>query len=221
MEHIALATVTPPSSEPVDTTTAAEWLRVDGDDDDSRIAAIVSAARELFEVHTGRAIALATFRQSHDRFPLLPNSQYSPGNPNAVTPVLQNVWPLDPSPWAIKLLRSPLVAGSVTIQYYDVNGTLQTMDPTAYVVDADSEPPRLAPASGAFWPSVQMRPGAVQVTYTAGYASAAAVPPTALLGIKMLLGAFYDNPNAVGAKLEELPMGIQALIAANRVAAIW
>lgn len=221
MEHISLAIVTPPASEPVDTTTAAEWLRVDGDDDDGRISALVSAARELVEVHTGRAMLATVFRQSHDRFPLLPNSQYSPGNPSAVTPVLQNVWPLDPSPWAIKLLRGPVQSGSVTIKYYDVTNTLVTMDPTTYTVDSDSEPARLAPASGSFWPSVSFRPGAVQVTFTAGYASASAVTPTLLLAIKLLVGHYYDNPNAIGAKLDELPMGIQALIAANRVAAVW
>ena len=58
--------------------------------------------------------------------------------------------------------------------FIDADGAPQTVDPGDYVLDAFSEPGRLLPVDK--WPLADSRPGAVTVVYTAGYASAAAVP---------------------------------------------
>ncbi|MDE2106698.1 MAG: head-tail connector protein, partial [Patescibacteria group bacterium] len=193
--HFSLSITTPPAVEPVAVSYVKSWLRVDGDDHDDQIADLISMARSLVEDYAGRALVNTVYTAYYDRFPLVPNSQYTPGNPNTLAPVLQNTWPLDPSIWALKLPRSPLVSVAY-IKYYDNSGVLQTMDPTTYSVDASSEPPRLAPASGSYWPSNRWQPNAVQVQFTAGYGSAtSAVPAKFRRAICATVSAWYDAPS--------------------------
>jgi hypothetical protein len=219
-QHFALQVVTPPAAEPVSTAEAKQHLRVDGAYDDALISSLIGAAREMVEARTGRALVQATYRLTLDAFPLLPNTQYAPGNPNVVTPVVHNVWPLDPSAWAILLPRSPLVSVS-SLAYYDVNGVLTTLAGSGYITDADSEPPRLVPTAGASWPSSQYRPGAVRVTFVAGYASAAACPAAAKAAIKLLVAHLYEHREAVGESMTELPLAVDALADTLKVPATW
>lgn len=63
------------------------------------------------------------------------------------------------------------------VQYIDADGTTQTLAPTAYLLDAVSEPGQLHPAPGTTWPTTQERPNAVQVEFTAGYAGSQVPTP--------------------------------------------
>jgi uncharacterized phiE125 gp8 family phage protein len=218
--HFATKILTPPASEPVSVIEAQQHLRIDGDYDNDLISGLISTARELVVAQSGRALMEATYRLSLDRFPLLPNTQFAPGNPNVVTPVINNVWPLDPTAWGILLPRSPLIAVT-SFSYYDVNGVLQTLDPSAYIADGDSEPPRIAPSSGASWPSAQFRPNAVQICFTAGYPSADLVPAAAKHAIKLLIGSWYDNRNAVGSIGDEIALAFSSLVDSFSVPVQW
>lgn len=57
-----LIPVTPATVEPVTLDEAKAHLRVIHDGDDTRIAALISAAREVVESNTGRALAAASYR---------------------------------------------------------------------------------------------------------------------------------------------------------------
>ena len=71
-----------------------------------------------------------------------------------------------------------------TLKYVDTSGTLQTLvQDTDYQVDADSEPGRLLPFPGKYWPPTRRQANAVQVTFVAGYGLAAAVPDTIVCAI--------------------------------------
>jgi uncharacterized phiE125 gp8 family phage protein len=124
---------------------------------------------------------------------------------------------------SICLLRSPLISVS-SVSYYDGNGVQRTL--TAgddYLVDPTSCPGRIFPAQGKNWPATQDRPGAVLVTYTAGYASREAIPGTMVHALRLLLGHWFENREAVTLKSDaaELPMGVQFLLDKVRIRWEW
>lgn len=102
-----------------------------------------------------------------------------------------DVFPSHDSP--IELPRPPLQ--SVTsVQYVDLDGVTQTMDPDDYQLDNSSGtmPAKLYPAYGMTWPDTRNQFGAVTVTYVCGWPQA---PESA-------------DPDAVD--IADLPSGIVA-----------
>ena len=216
--HFAVTEVTGPAAEPVDFDFLKSWLRIDANEHNPQLKALLTMARQMCSDYAGRAFINTQYAMTLDRFPLVPNSQYAPGNPNILAPVLQNVWPLDPSIWAIKLPRSPCVSVD-SITYYDVNGNIQTFAPASYILDNKSEPARISPATGSYWPSVQWRPNAVSITFTAGYGTTAdKVPAKFRMAIASCVGHWYDNPNSPPS---HLPDGVKSLLDSDLVAEQW
>ena len=85
------------------------------------------------------------------------------------------------------------------------------------------KPCRLAPAVNVYWPETLRQLGAVTIRFVAGYsdptvatteaAQQAAVPENFKHAIKLLIGHFYDNPNAsTPQSLAELPLGVDYLL---------
>lgn len=216
--HFALTTITPPAKEPVTVDYVKRWLRIDSDEHATQLQDLITTGRQLCEDYSGRAFITATFQQTLDRFPMMPNTQFSPGSPSVVMPILQNTWPLDTSAWAIKLPRAP-VQSVTSIQYYDVNGQLQTLASSAYLVDNASEPGRIAPVNGGYWPGVQWRPNAVTVQFKAGYGDTADKVPTKFrMAIAACVGWLYDYPNG---DVEALPLAVKRILDGDPVAEIW
>lgn len=215
--HYAIRQVTPPASEPLSLSDAKAQLRVDTTDDDTFISSLITVARQYCEKYTGRATMQATFKQVLDHFPLMPNSMYSPGNPSVPVPVVSNTWPINPAMWAIELMRSPAISIS-SLKYYDVDGTLQTMDPTTYTLDTVSEPPRVTTIDGTYWPNTKWMPASVEITFTAGYTSAASVPATIVHAMRLLIGHWYENREAVGRVSSELAFSVNSLLNIETVA---
>ena len=163
-----LTTVTPPTAEPIDATLLAQHLRLDDvAGQESVVAGIIATVRERAEAVTWRALMRQTLRLTLDAFPS--------GREAIIIP------------------RPPLA--SVTgITYVDEAGITRTLDPAAYLVDAASEPGRIVPAPGTLWPATQAeRPGAVSATYTAGYASAAAVPACIKQWLLLNAAALFEH----------------------------
>jgi hypothetical protein len=52
----------------------------------------------------------------------------------------------------------------------------------------------------------------VQITYLAGYGGAASVPKPAVHAIKMLVGHWYANREAIGSVGQNVPLGVHALL---------
>jgi hypothetical protein len=59
----------------------------------------------------------------------------------------------------------------VSIQYLDMQGVIQTVDPTTYVVDYSTEPVRITPVFGQVWPIPMPQIASVWVIFDAGYAA--------------------------------------------------
>lgn len=83
------------------------------------------------------------------------------------------------------------------VQYYDAAGVLQTLAPTAYIVDHISRPAKLWPAPMTAWPSALCRPSGVQITWQGGWADAEAVPEDLAHAMKLLIGHWDQNREAV------------------------
>lgn len=138
---MALKLITPPTAEPVDLVEVKAHTRVDINDDDVLARKILGAARGYCEGYLNKQLVAARYKQTMDGFPPI-----------------------------IELQTHPLIQ-VVSIQYIDMAGNTQTVDPTTYTVDDSTEPVRIAPVFGQIWPIPRPQIGAVWVTLDAGYAA--------------------------------------------------
>lgn len=182
---MALIRTSDAATEPVTTAEAKTHLRVTGTDDDTYIGTLITAARQYVETFLNRALITQTWEWRLDGFSL----------------------------WTLIVPMAPLI--SVTsIQYIDGEGTTQTLATTEYTVDAKSEPARIAPAYGKYWPATRYEMNAVTITFTAGYGAASAVPFQIKQAILLVIGHLYERreETITGTIIAEIPLGVQALL---------
>ena len=161
---MSLKLVTAPTTYPVDLATAKLHCRVDASDEDALITALITAATEMAEQKTGRALMAQTWQLTLGTFPT-----------------------------TIELTRVP-VQTITSVKYRDTDGVLQTLSGASYaLVQDDFGFAKINPAYGATWPTTQVRDDAVVVEFVAGYASAAAVPESIKQWIKLMISTMYDN----------------------------
>ena len=206
----------PPAVEPVSLALAKSHLRVDFDDDDLLIAALIAAAREQVELKMQQAIYTQTYVLSLDQFnygdwrSTIPMDRRNPLKFSAL--------------WESQALRLPMprLIEVLSITYLDTNGAKQTLDPSQYVVDASSRPARIVPAASLTWPTTDYYiPGSVRVTYTAGCygdgVTGDTCPQSIKFAILMLVAHYYEHREAVSDKATYLtPMGVDALLSPYR-----
>jgi hypothetical protein len=192
---ISIVRTVDPTVEPVSVSEAKQHCRVIEDADDDYITGLITAARIHAERQTNRAFLQQTWRMSLDRFP-----GYQPWNLGSpFAPVVGRQFSTEYVCGRYMqpplLLPRPKLIAVASLEYIDINGELQTMDPGDYVVGGDSEPAMLFPLPFTWWPATTWgRPDAVQVTYTAGYGSTADdVPENVKLAIKGLVAHWYEN----------------------------
>lgn len=195
---LSLVRTEDPAVEPITLDQAKKHCRVDHDEDDDYIESLIVAARIHAEKYTNRAFILQTWRLSLDRFP-----GYQPWNLGSpFAPVVGRQFATDficgryMQP-PLEIPRPRLIAVT-SIQYYDINNEQQTLDPGAYIVNADGEPATIFPIPFTWWPAAMWgRPDAVQVTFTAGYGGKAEnVPQNVQLAMLGLIAHWYENREA-------------------------
>lgn len=180
--------------EPITLDEAKDHLRVDGTDEDALITAYVKVARRQAEMMSRRAFVTQTWELA------------LAGWPQAGCLVLGNP-PLQSVTW---------------VKYTDSQGVELTLPSGDYLVDTYSEPGRVVLGHGKGWPSVTLQPGpAVRVRYVAGYGPAVAVPETYKQAIRLLVGHYYENREAVAMQVgmvqgAVLPLAVQALLMIDR-----
>ncbi len=189
--------VSAPAVEPITLAQAKEWLRVDAGDSsqDSTLSDLITGAREVAELKTGRQLITATWNQTLDRFPgLMDSVAGGGGGGGAYQYATVNDWYWTGNdPRTIRLLRSPLQA-VVSLKYLDTTNVVQTVDPSLYLVDGVSDPARITPAYGQIWPVARYQNAAVTVQFTSGYgADGSAVPSRIKQAIRLLIGWDYEN----------------------------
>jgi uncharacterized phiE125 gp8 family phage protein len=198
-----LSLITGPVEEPLTVAELKTWLRVEHTTDDTLIESLGKTARAMAERWLGRQLITATWMLTLDGFPWPGGWQF------------MEAPQIHPDPHTIRLPKAPLQ--SVTsIQYYDMADTLQTLASTVYVVDATTDPGRIVLAMAKVWPVTRLKPGAVRITFVAGYAAASSVPEELKLAIRIAVAFWYENR---GESLDRgelsLPMASQSLLWAN------
>ena len=143
------------------------------------------------------------------------------------------------------VLPRPRLQGVDFIKYLDLQGTLQTLDPTQYQVDSANQPARVAPAPNTNWPLTQISVrapilNAVAIQYRAGYTDyndgatdnpptgtltddqvRAALPPPITHALKLLVAHFYESrvPVLAGPRVDavEVPFTVEALLYTEKI----
>lgn len=190
---MALKLITAPTTEPVSITEAKLHLRVDHSDEDTLITNLIKVAREMAEDATWRALFTQTWELRLDDWPTLP----------------------------LKLPKAPLQS-IASIKYVNESGVEATVANTVYEADTYSEPGRLCFKKDQQWPSVTLYgQGGVRIQFVCGWASTAAIPYKIKAGMLLAIGHLYENREQViitsGLTPVELPMGVQALWASEKV----
>lgn len=161
---MSLKLITAPTTYPVTLAEAKLHCRVDASDEDALITALITAATEMAEQKTGRALMTQTWELTLDAFPT-----------------------------AIELTRVPVQTIN-SVKYRDSTGTLQTLSGASYALAQDDFGfAKISPVYGAEWPTAQVRDDAVVVEFVAGYANAAAVPEPIKAWIKLMINTMFDN----------------------------
>lgn len=161
---MALVTITGPAAEPVTVTDVKDAARIDGSEFDAQIALLIASFRLQAEHAQGRRLITQTVELVIDEFP---------------------------SATDIDLLL-PDVQSITSVKYYDPTGTLLTLDPSAYSLDADSTPCWLLVVDD--WPATKDAANAVRIRYVVGYGEASSdVPENTRLWIIAQVCAALDK----------------------------
>lgn len=180
--------ITPPA-DPLAGLTLEELkrhLRVDGDDDALDIADLGAVAVAMIETDVHRAYAERTLE-----------------------------WVLPCWRPVMRLPIAPVIAVEA-VRYTDLAGAVQVLDPAAYVVEVSGRTRAIVARRGAVWPIVGQGEAPVTVTFRAGGLE---LPRMVRHAAKLIVGHLFDNREAVAANasnMGELPMGVEALISAER-----
>lgn len=181
---------TEPAEEPVTLGEAKAHMRVDSSDEDALISSYIKAARSWAEGFLGRSIVTQTRSAFLDEFPDGP----------------------------IELLHSPVQSVSY-VKYYDISGSLITLDASKYIVDTKDIPPKIHFLDGESWPDAKTRPNAVEIQYVAGYGlpstgTPKVIPSEIALAIKHLVATWYSTRESVvtGTIVSKVPQTCEDLL---------
>jgi len=190
--HARFKLETPPAKEPITLEEMKAHLRVDINNDDSLIAALIKAAREYAENFTGLALITQTWKMVMDSFP---------------------------SCNEISLLHPPLQKVE-SIKYTTAEGIEKTVAASDYLLDTASLPGRIVLKDGKSWASDKLiDANGVAILYKAGFGdNGTFVPEGIKMAMKLMVGNFYEYRESFSEKkIEELPTTVDTLLYPYRV----
>lgn len=174
-----------PEDEPLTLEEVKEYLRVDTDSEADLITSFIIAARRQVEARTYRPLITQSWLLSLDF------SEISD---------------------IVEINKFPLQTVD-SIKYFDIDGNIQTIDSSKYIVDKNSNPCRVQFTD---LPStIKNQINAMQIKFTCGYGDLASdVPDDIKLAMKFIIGHYYENRQDVvtGTQVNEIPQSSQFLL---------
>lgn len=202
--------ISPPTATPITLVEAKEFLRVTDNLQDATIISLINEATTYVERKTRRQLCSATYALVLDSFTgtdrIASWDYYTfPGQSQMPYAVSDPIWAWGYRAGVIYLQVPP--AQSVTsITYTDTYGNTETLPSDQYVCDFVSEPARISPAYGLFWPWPLLQMNSVTITWVAGYGGPADVLETLKGAIRLYVAHRWINREG-----GELPNGINQL----------
>jgi hypothetical protein len=186
-----LRLITDAAVEPLSLADAKAFAQIDSSADDTMLTALITAARRYVEKRTGLALINQTWVAVLDRWPGRNGRGFSePWWDGVREGPISLIHPVEP----IEVVKRPFQ--SVTqIQLRDDLGAYTTVDSSLYFVERSGYTARIVRKADATWPSVTLsQTGAIEITFVAGFGSAASdVPDDLVTGLKMLVKHWYDH----------------------------
>lgn len=182
-----IETITPPTVAPVPVAALRGRLRLNGTAEDPDLEEFLAAAVEQFEDDARRPVLATTYRQD------------------------LSCWPCGP----IVIARGGVTAVNA-VGWYDADGEPNDLDPAEWRAEVRTPPARVTLAAN---PAPVVTAAGIDVatvgyvTFTAGWATPAAVPRRVRTAIMLLAGHFYEHREAfLEGTLSELPSGWAAVV---------
>lgn len=190
---MSLTLVTEPTTEPLTIDDVRAHLRIDVDDDDPYLTTLIAVARERCEGATRRTLITQTWDLFLDQWPTWDG--YHGGR------TFEPVNTLLPAGGFVALPKAPLQSVSF-VKYTDLGGTVQTWDPSNYLVEAPVGPRcargRLALGWVKVWPVIRPTMNAIQIRLVTGYGDRASDVPSILKQAMLLdIGTLFENRESV------------------------
>jgi uncharacterized phiE125 gp8 family phage protein len=160
-----LTVITEPTEEPITLSEAKQALGIEHEDDDIRIDGYITTARRFAEQYCDLKIPSQVVERSYDNWP--------------ATEIDLDVWPLQ----SIDSVKYDDTASPVAEQTLSVNSD--------YYSDITKEGGRVRSIGG--WPSVAVKPTAIRIRMTAGYATQSAIPQTLKDAVKAYVVYLYEQ----------------------------
>ena len=221
----SLRTITQPEVEPVSLAEAKSQVGLlqEQEDDNALLLRLISTGRNLVEQKLGVALAAKRVRATYSK----ENAQ-SPVAYSGLSSLLgfggfggyggvgafpyPSAYPSVSDPRDIRLPAPPLLVDADHPLAIQLDGV--TVDPSKYTVDADSLP---AVIRFVDEPIIAPR-GTMQVLYWAGPAPGERISPNRVSAILLIVSHLYRNREATTeGSLKEMPIGLEALLAAESV----
>jgi len=205
---MSLTVITPATFTITDALTTGGYLRLNDTSESTLLTLMIAAATETFTNDTnGHVLCSQTLMLELDNWNF---KTYGYGYPPNYTYEYSYAYQLQMPALTIKIPAAPVTAISL-VEYLDPTGTWQTL--TGWTADTRSTPARIIlPLTLPQLHPTQLP--AVRVTFTAGYANAAAVPARAVVGVWLLASHYFENRVAyIAGELKAIPKGWESLCA--------
>lgn len=161
---------------------AKAHLRIDHAEDDALLTEMLAASTDYIERQTNTALGAADYLMTLDG------------------------WPASGS---FRVPRPPLLSID-SITYRDGDGQAVPLPSGSFAVDETERPARVVLIGNL--PATPVAPGAVRVSFRAGYETPEDAPAALLHAVKMVLGHFYENREAaIDRRVDTVPMAVESI----------
>jgi hypothetical protein len=196
--------------EPIGLADAKLHLRLEIPDDDALVARLLVAARLRASALLRQTLLVTSYQWFLDSFPAAGGGYF---NRFIRQQGLNPQWL--PNSSAIMYVPNPPLISVESVQFVDSNGQLGTVNPDNYVVSAGYSS-RIQPLPGCIWPVGRPQLDGVQVTYTAGVATADLVADNVKVAMLLMLAHWYEHREEVSDfQIFPVPQAVDALLAAT------